>query len=276
MRSVLLISEDSRLQLEVLRALRIDGYSVWWAPNIERARELLSDLPVDLVIAEYTTVEDTSQNPIEKLRRHRSGVRLLLTIEHGTAKAVLDELRRHVCDFLISPFTPEELRQAVNSAVSGCTSQEIDVVSSQPDWVELLVPCERSTFAPLQKLLAELETDVPPEIAEAINYAFSEMLSNAFEHGCKLDRVKRVAVTIRRLEHAIICRIKNPGDGFDPAEIDHAAIANPRAHPLRHSVVREQKGLRAGGFGILMTKQLVDDLVYNERHNELMFLKFLP
>lgn len=134
----------------------------------------------------------------------------------------------------------------------------------------------RTTFAPLQKLLSELETDVPPEIAEAINYAFSEMLSNASEHGCKLDRVKRVAVTILRLEHAIICRIKDPGDGFDPDELDHAAIANPSADPLRHIVVREQQGLRAGGFGILMTKQLVDDLVYNERHNELMFLKFLP
>jgi len=24
-----------------------------------------------------------------------------------------------------------------------------------------------------------------------------------------------------------------------------------------------------------MTKQLVDDLIYNERHNELMFVKFL-
>jgi len=39
--------------------------------------------------------------------------------------------------------------------------------------------------------------------------------------------------------------------------------------------VREEKGLRPGGFGILMTKQLVDDLIYNERHNELMFVKFL-
>jgi anti-sigma regulatory factor (Ser/Thr protein kinase) len=141
---------------------------------------------------------------------------------------------------------------------------------------ELLVPCDLSTFSPLQKLLAALETDVPPAIAEAINYAFSEMLSNAIEHGCKLDRAKRVAVSILRLEHAVICRIKDPGEGFDPDQLECAAINNPIDDPLHHVSVREKEGLRAGGFGILMTKQLVDDLVYNERHNELMFVKFLP
>jgi hypothetical protein len=33
--------------------------------------------------------------------------------------------------------------------------------------------------------------------------------------------------------------------------------------------------LRAGGFGILLASQLVDDLVYNERHNEVQFVKYL-
>jgi anti-sigma regulatory factor (Ser/Thr protein kinase) len=39
--------------------------------------------------------------------------------------------------------------------------------------------------------------------------------------------------------------------------------------------VREEAGLRAGAFGMLLTSQLVDELVYNERHNELMFVKYL-
>jgi anti-sigma regulatory factor (Ser/Thr protein kinase)/CheY-like chemotaxis protein len=276
MKNVLLINEDHRLQEAVLRVLKVDGYSVWWAPNAARAQELLADLPVDLVIAEYRSSEPDGQNIIEALRRPRPKVKVVLTIERGTPDVVLDALRADVCDFLISPFTPEELRQSVNSAISGCPVQEIEVISAQPEWVELNVPCDRATFSPLQKLLAELETDVPPEIAEAINYAFSEMLSNAIEHGCKQDPAKRVAVSILRLEHAVICRIKDPGEGFDPSDLDHAAVCNPSEDPVRHVAIREEKGLRAGGFGILMTRQLVDDLVYNERHNELMFVKFLP
>jgi anti-sigma regulatory factor (Ser/Thr protein kinase) len=39
--------------------------------------------------------------------------------------------------------------------------------------------------------------------------------------------------------------------------------------------VREEKGLRPGGLGILMTQQLVDELIYNEKHNEVLFVKYL-
>jgi len=49
-------------------------------------------------------------------------------------------------------------------------------------------------------------------------------------------------------------------------------VNNPAGDPFRHVLVRDEKGLRAGGFGILMADQLVDELVYNERRNEVMFI----
>jgi anti-sigma regulatory factor (Ser/Thr protein kinase) len=39
--------------------------------------------------------------------------------------------------------------------------------------------------------------------------------------------------------------------------------------------VRQEKGLRPGGFGILLASQVVDELIYNERHNELIFVKYV-
>jgi hypothetical protein len=39
--------------------------------------------------------------------------------------------------------------------------------------------------------------------------------------------------------------------------------------------VREQQGLRPGGFGILMVRAKVDELIYNEQQNEVMFVKYL-
>ncbi|HYX28456.1 MAG TPA: ATP-binding protein [Pyrinomonadaceae bacterium] len=275
MKSLQLISEDQRLHGAVRRALAEDEYRVWWAPNAETGIELLGELPVDLVIAEYITPEPGEQNVIESLRSAQPKLKLLLTIEHGTPEIVLKALRARVCDFLISPFTPDDLRAAIDSAISKCPAQDIEVVSAQPEWVELCVPCDRTAFKPLHKLLDELDIDVQPELAEAIKFAFSEMLGNAIEHGGNSDPGKRVTVNILRLKHAVICRIKDPGAGFDPARLEHAAVNNPADDPLHHGGIREQNGLRPGGFGILLTKQLVDDLIYNERHNELMFVRFL-
>ena len=151
----------------------------------------------------------------------------------------------------------------------------MEVVSVLPEWVELRVPCDLAVISPLQKLLKQLESDLPPEIGEAITYALREMLSNAVEYGGRLDPAQRIEVRFVRLKRAVICRVKDPGDGFDPARLDHAAINNPNHDPIRHASVREAKGLRAGGFGILLTRQLVDELVYNERHNEVLFVKYL-
>lgn len=283
MNKILVVNEDARFHDVILRALEGDGHFVWWAPDAAHAAELLADLPVDLVIADFVTSPANRATTvaygadfIAAIRRGCPSLKFLLIIERGTPQAAIGALREHVCDLLISPFTAEELRAAVDAALTRCPAREIEVVSAQPEWVELRVPCDRATLSPLQKLLGELETDVPPEMAEAISYAFSEMLGNAIEHGCKLDPEKGVAVSILRLQHAVICRIKDPGEGFDPSRLDHAAVNNPADDPFHHVAVREEKGLPAGGFGILMTKQLVDELVYNERHNELMFVKFLP
>ncbi len=165
---------------------------------------------------------------------------------------------------------------ALSDALAACSSAGMEVVSVLPEWVELRVPCNLASISPLQQLLTQLEADLPLEIGEAISYAFREMLSNAVEYGGRFDPAKRVEVRHVRLRRAVICRIKDPGDGFDPTSLDHAAINNPKHDPMRHASVRESKGLRAGGFGILLTSQLVDELVYNERHNEVLFVKYLP
>jgi hypothetical protein len=39
--------------------------------------------------------------------------------------------------------------------------------------------------------------------------------------------------------------------------------------------VREEKGIRPGGFGLLMVRASVDELLYNERRNEVVFVKYL-
>ena len=163
----------------------------------------------------------------------------------------------------------------LSHALAGCLSAGVEVVSMIPEWIELRVPCDLAAIPLLQNLLTQLEADLPAEICEATSYAFREMLSNAVEYGGRLDPEKRVDVRFLRLKRAVICRVKDPGNGFHPARLDHAAINNPNNDPMRHASVRQSKGLRGGGFGILITSQLVDELVYNERHNEVLFVKYL-
>ena len=39
--------------------------------------------------------------------------------------------------------------------------------------------------------------------------------------------------------------------------------------------VREEKGIRPGGFGILLAQAIVDEIIYNEAQNEVVLIKYL-
>ena len=56
----------------------------------------------------------------------------------------------------------------------------------------------------------------------------------------------------------LIYRIADPGQGFSLEHITHSAINNPEDDPLRHAFVREEKGLRPGGLGLAITRQIVE------------------
>jgi anti-sigma regulatory factor (Ser/Thr protein kinase) len=105
--------------------------------------------------------------------------------------------------------------------------------------------------------------------------AFREMLLNAIEHGAHFDPGQYVEISYLRARHVVMCRVKDPGEGFSLNEIKHAAISNPPDAPLQHQAYRDADGLRPGGFGVLITRNLVDEMIYGERGNEVLLIKYL-
>ena len=101
------------------------------------------------------------------------------------------------------------------------------------------------------------------------------MLLNAMEYGGKFDPEQTVEVSYMRTERSLIYCIGDPGSVFSPDQLPHAAISYPDEAPTQHMLYRMEHGMRAGGFGILFAKKLVDELVYNERGNKVLLIKYL-
>jgi anti-sigma regulatory factor (Ser/Thr protein kinase) len=137
------------------------------------------------------------------------------------------------------------------------------------------VPCDLRAVEPIQRFLSHLHEHIPKETRDAVGAVFRELLNNAIEHGGKCDPSKRVEIKYIHLKRAILYSIKDPGEGFAIEDIEHAAFANPPDQPTRHMEVRQELGLRPGGFGIMLASQVIDELVYNEKHNELIFVKYI-
>lgn len=192
-----------------------------------------------------------------------------------TTEVVLGALRQQAYDFLPKPIEPSRLIEVVRRAVSmGRDVAAIEVLSARPEWVELLVPCTREAVDRIQSFVQQLETDLPDDMRDSVGLAFRELLLNGIEWGGQLDPAQKVRVACLRTRRMLLYRIADPGPGFTLDELSHAAVSN-EAGVIAHDAVRNAKGLRAGGFGLVLIRAIADELLYNEQRNEVVFVKYL-
>lgn len=97
-----------------------------------------------------------------------------------------------------------------------------------------------------------------------LRQALFELGQNAIEWGNRGDASKMVHIRLRADERGLHVSVSDQGNGFDRKNLPHAA---DESDPIRHLEIREQLGLREGGFGMLITRGLVDKMVYNAQGN---------
>jgi len=123
--------------------------------------------------------------------------------------------------------------------------------------------------------LIDLTTRIAFQERENMALAFREILLNAMEHGGGNDPNVHVTITFTRANGALLFLVRDPGPGFSFERLSHAAVSNPANSPAEHVMNRDERGMRPGGFGILLTRALVDELLYNEKGNEALLIKYL-
>lgn len=276
MSNTLLIAEDDAVSRKLFSEwLAQDGYHILDVGDGEAALDVIRQEPVDVLLTDVVMPGMNGISLIERAREFQPSMKVIIMSGQNTPDTVIGAFRNQACDFLPKPFTLDELRDAVRTAVEQTSTCNIEVISAKPDWIEIRVPCDLRAVEPIHKLMTGLEGSLKPETREIIGSVFREMLTNAIEHGGKCDVTQQVVVKYIRLKRAVMYSIKDPGEGFNLDEIEHAAVANPADEPFKHMQVRQDMGLRPGGYGILLAAQVMDELIYNEKHNELIFVKYL-
>uniref|UniRef100_Q01NS4 Response regulator receiver protein n=1 Tax=Solibacter usitatus (strain Ellin6076) TaxID=234267 RepID=Q01NS4_SOLUE len=274
-RTALVIGDDAQIKAMVAQSLAPTEWTLETAPNNAAALKLVEASRFDLIITSEKTSGKEDVELLRAIRRIHPHARVIILTEETTPADAIAAMRDHAFSYLSKPFSLTSLASVVQAAVEEPGWDDgIKVVSATPGWIRLVVRCDVQTAERLMQFFQEI-IELPAAEKEAVAVAIRELLMNAIEHGGKFDAEKTVEVSYLRTRRAVSCRIKDPGKGFSLEAIPHAAVMNPPNDPVRHMSYREAENLRPGGFGVLLAKKNIDELLYNEQGNEVVLVKYI-
>ncbi len=271
---VLVADDDAATRHAIARLLENAGFEVSEAADGMAALNAVQEKQYDLVFLDIWMPNLSGLEVLARIRTGTSRPKVIVMTSDGTSETLLRAVKEQAYDYLSKPFPPRQAVEVAQRALSADQEPAIEVLSARPHWVELLIPCTREAAERIQTFMMKLEADLPDNVRETIASSFRELLLNAVEWGGQFDPNRKVRIASVRSQRMLMFRIADPGPGFSFEALSHAAVGQPESEPIAHMSVREERGIRPGGFGILMTKAAADELLYNEAQNEVMFIKY--
>lgn len=271
----ILIVEDDRVSSRILaKTFEDEGFVVATAGDGVEGIERLKKENFDLVLVDIWMPRMNGLEMLAHMRSDGIAAKAVVMTADDAPETLLRAVREQAYLYLSKPVDPKKALEVVTDALSASAAPPIEVLSATSHWVELLVPCELAVAERIQEFMSRLHAELPDEVRDSVGQVFREMLLNAIEWGGRLDPNRKVRISYLRARRMVLYRITDPGPGFDFDKLTHAAVAHAPGD-LTHTAVRREKGLRPGGFGILMARAMVDEFLYNEVHNDVVFVKYL-
>ena len=267
-----LIVEDETDQAELLaRILSQRGFQVGIATDGQDGLSQAQATVPDLLLLDLMLPDTSGFDVCRDLRSNR--VTMLTPVIMITALG--DDghrskgIRVGANAYITKPYGIEQLDEAIRVVrawhermIQGAFQGEIHVELNS----ELPFLQEVNDFLLNLKLINPLTN----EQVFGLRQALMEMGQNAIEWGNQHRSEALVQITYRIHPTHVEIVVRDQGQGFDPENIAHAAAEDD---PIAHMDVREKLGLREGGFGLMISRGLVDELRHNAVGNEVTLIK---
>lgn len=253
----------------------LSSWKLQRARDNEEALALVEKSAFDLVITDQASAGREDLELLRKVRLLRPHTRLIIVADRSTPADVIAAIRAGAFSYFTRPLSAQAMEEVLQLALeSPAWDEAIEMLSGTDAWIRLSVRCDVSAANRLQQFVRAF-LNLPEEDEDKVAIASREMLLNAMEHGGKFDPQRRIEIAYLRARLVVLIRIKDPGEGFSLEKNLDTAANNPQDDPLRHQKHREAQGIRPGGYGILLAKNLVDELFYGEKGNDVLLIKYL-
>lgn len=272
--TALIVNDEPTTSAQLASILEDFGYRTLTADTGAGALKAVLEQEIDVILLDLTLPDATGFEICHKLKcdRETNLIPVILVALKDDPRQVLSGLRVGSNGYISKPYTREEIKEAVESAVAWRHER---IESGEHGEITFTLRSEMAFLQETNDLLADLfaHTPLTERQIKELKQVITEMGCNAIEWGHRKNADLPLRITYRIGGDRIILIIKDQGPGFDPKNLPHAASDED---PIQHLDVRNELGIREGGFGIMLTKGMVDEFRYNDVGNEVTLVKRFP
>ncbi len=289
---VLVIGSDNPVTHTIGDILSAAGVPIEYAAGPVGALQRMRMQSFAIAITSPGTSIDEDLALLDEMRLILPGIKCIVLAPNSTPYEVIAALRAHVFACFTAPFDAEAIAAIAREAASGdLADDDIRIISARPGWVTVRANCRHLTAERLMTFASELSSQINEDMRHDILVGLREILLNAMEHGAAFNPEQMIEVTAVRTGRAFVFYVRDPGAGFrhEPLGTDRIAhpaeglianlaeepVAKPTDDLIAHIRRRGEEGLPPGGFGLLLARGTVDELLYNEIGNEVLLIKYV-
>ena len=177
--AVLVVDDEPRIRRIVELALADRGYRVLTASSAEEADEVLAGTPVDAVVTDLQLPGRSGLELMADIHRVRPTLPVILITAFGTVETAVEALKAGAYDYVLKPFSVDELEALVAAALETGGSRapfpgdDVDgVVAASPAMARVLELVRQVAPAPSTVLITG-ETGVGKEVVARLIHRLS-------------------------------------------------------------------------------------------------------
>jgi DNA-binding NtrC family response regulator len=114
---VLIVDDEKNIRMTISQALADMDIQTDTAVNGEEALSKLKDTEFGLVLLDLRMPGMDGMEVLEKLRKDRPDIRIVIITAHGTIDSAVDAMKLGAVEFIQKPFTPKEIRHLVSNII---------------------------------------------------------------------------------------------------------------------------------------------------------------
>jgi two-component system, OmpR family, response regulator len=270
-RTVLVVDDERDTNDILANLVQGHGFEPIQVFSGEHALAAVSERTPDLILLDLMLPDIDGFELCDRLKRARETnlipIVMVTALQDAHHRAI--GVRVGANGYLTKPFTPAQLYEMMDAALAWHEEHQQRGTTGE---INFDVRSELTYLSEASDMLADLfaHTPLTDRHLKDLKQAVMEMGGNAIEWGHRKNADLVLRITYRIDPTSITLIIKDQGPGFDPRHLPHAASDED---PIGHIEIRNELGLREGGFGIMLARGLVDEFRYNRQGNEVTLVK---